>query len=85
MASPMGESKQGALRVDSDRPLKLEFHGFKVTSDAGLLTYRELDAALGLTEMGGATLTDTRTGRNGRRGHVGPTTRSTSRGPDYVG
>jgi len=45
----MGESRKDALRVDFDKKLKLEFHGTKVTSDAGLLAYRELDEALGPT------------------------------------
>jgi len=71
MAHPMGESKDGVLRLDFDRRLKLEFHGSKVTSDAGLLPYRELDDAVGLTEIVGDVLTDTRRGKNGRHGLVG--------------
>ena len=66
MAPPMGDSKEGVLRLDFDRRLKLEFHGSKVTSDAGLLPYRELDDAVGLSEIAGDVLTDTRRGKNGR-------------------
>ena len=71
MAYPMGEAKFEPLRVDFDRRLKLEFHGSDISSDAGLLPYRELDDALGLTELGGEVLSETRRGKNTRHLLVG--------------
>ena len=71
MAHPMGESKRDGLRVDFDRLLKLEFHGSRITSDAGLLAYRELDDALGLTEVAGNVFQDSRAGKNGWHGMAG--------------
>jgi hypothetical protein len=60
----MGDSQNDPLRVDFDRHIKLEFHGSTVTTDAGLLAYRELDDALGLTSTAASGLHDTRTGLN---------------------
>ena len=53
------------MQVDFDRRLKLEFHDFRVTSDAGFLAHRELDDALGTTGIAGWPFRDSRTGKNG--------------------
>jgi hypothetical protein len=66
MGDPPGEADRGILRLDFDRRLMLQFRGSAITSDAGLLAYRELDNTLGLTETGADTLADARTGKNGR-------------------
>ncbi|HSM16782.1 MAG TPA: IS1380 family transposase [Gemmatimonadales bacterium] len=71
MANPAGESGNQPLRLDFDRRLKLEFHGSRITTDAGLLAYRELDDALGLTDMVGDGLVDPRTGKNGLHAMAG--------------
>ena len=60
----MGERAQEALQLQFDRRLRLEFHGARITSDAGLLACRELDEALGLAEAAPAYLHETRSGRN---------------------
>ncbi len=65
---PMGERCKDALRLDFDRKLKVEFHGTKVTSDAGLLAYRQLDDVFGLTTMVESELTDSRRGKNTQHG-----------------
>src|SRR5271163_5273654 len=71
MADPTGESTSEALRLDFDRRLLLQFRGSVITSDGGLLAYRELDDVLGLTTSGGKKLAEARTGKNRRHLLVG--------------
>ena len=71
MRNPTGESENQPLRLPFDSRLKLDFHGSRVTSDAGLLAYRELDDALGLTDLVGGELVDPRTGKNGQHAMTG--------------
>jgi len=71
MAYPAGKSESGAIRLDFDRRLMVQFRGSVVTSDGGLLAYRELDDALELSAVAGETLADARTGKNGRHALAG--------------
>jgi len=47
----MDEKAKEALKLQFDKRLRLESPGARITSDAGLMAFRELDGAPGLTEM----------------------------------
>jgi hypothetical protein len=64
MAHPTGASELSDDRLGFDRRVRLEFHGSKISSDGGLLLFRELDDVLGLHALAGENLSDTRTGHN---------------------
>jgi hypothetical protein len=66
-----GKTESDGRRRDFDRRLMLQFRRPVVTFDAGLLVYRELDDALGLTTTAVETLADARTEKNGRPALVG--------------
>jgi len=64
MASKTKYTKGERLNIRFNRKIKLEFHGARLTSDGGLLAYRELDDALGLFNSASTVMSDKRTGRN---------------------
>ena len=64
MGHPEGARETCDVRVGFDRRVRLEFHGSKISSDGGLLLFRELDEALGLHDIAGGLLKDPRTGHN---------------------
>jgi len=64
MASKMKYTKGERLHIRFNRKIKLEFHGAGLTSDGGLLAYRELDEALGLFNSASDVMSDKRTGHN---------------------
>ncbi len=71
MRNPESEPDWPPLRPAFDHRIKLAFHRSRVTSGAGLLAYRELDDALGLTAVAVDVLVDSRTGSNGWHSLVG--------------
>ena len=60
----MGDGEKAPLRLQFNPKVRLEFHGSTITSDAGLLAFRELDDALDLTGIASNYLQESRTGRN---------------------
>jgi hypothetical protein len=46
MEHPKGASETDDVRLSFDRRVRLEFHGSKISSDGGLLLFRELDEVL---------------------------------------
>ena len=61
---PMGDGEKASLRLQFNPKVRLAFHGATITTDAGLLAFREFDDALGLTEIAEDYLQESRTGRN---------------------
>lgn len=71
MGHPEGARETGDVRLGFDRQVRLEFHGSKINSDGGLLLFRKLDEVLGLHDVAGGLLRDTRTGHNRLHSLVG--------------
>ena len=64
MDHPEGARETGDGRLGFDRRVRLEFRGTQLSSDGGLLVMRELDDALGLSDLASDVLRDSRPGKN---------------------
>ncbi len=64
MNHPEGAGSERGERVDFDHRVRLEFRGTQLSSDGGLLVMRELDDALGLSDLASRALSDSRKGKN---------------------
>jgi len=60
----VGNRRKRALRAQFDRKLRMEIHGARTASDAGLLAVREMDEAFRKTEAAAARLSEPRAGWN---------------------
>ena len=67
----MCDGENASLRLQFNPKVRLEFHGSNITSDAGLLAFREFDDALGLTDIAEDYLQESHTGRDIRH-HLVP-------------
>ena len=63
MVPKMRHAKGERLNIRFNRKIKLEFYGARLTSDGGLLAYREFVDALGLFYSASTVMSDKRTGR----------------------
>ena len=64
MDHPEGAVSEIGERVHFNRRVRLELRGSQLCSDDGLLVMRELDDALGLSDLAGLALRDNRRGKN---------------------
>ena len=60
----MGDGEKASLCLQFNPKVCLDFQGATIISDSGLLAFRELDDALGLTGVASNYLRESRTGRN---------------------
>jgi hypothetical protein len=63
MVIKMNHTLGERLNIHFNSKIRLEFHGARLTSDGGILAYRELDDALRLFDSVSALLSDRLTGQ----------------------